>query len=1109
MSVKALQDYTFVSKYARYLPEKKRRETWDEAIERVRDMHLRRYPQIKDDITWAFEQVRHKRVLGSQRALQFGGAPIEKKHARIYNCIGSYCDRLRFFQECFWLLLCGCGAGFSVQRHHIAKLPDFSEAWQRSTERPTKDYVIDDSIEGWADALGVLMDSFHGIGEYADFSVIFDYSLIRPEGAALSSSSGRAPGPGPLRKAIEEIRGLIIECLELGHSRLKPITAYDVVMYMGDAVISGGVRRSATICLFSPDDMEMAKAKTGDWFTENPQRGRSNNSALLVRGETSKEEFHTLMEFVKEFGEPGFIWADSTEIMVNPCVTADTVIVTAEGLKLVENLLDKPFDALVDGKPYKSNKGFWLTGEKSVMLLEFESGRTLKVTPNHNLLTTHGWKEASEIGFDEEVVIHNHRSGNWYHSRLPLLQLTEWNRQDQMDFSKGYCLGAFLADGNVSKGSAEMKWWGEDREHYRKDCLELLKLAEWHNNHHKEASDSNATYLTLQSNKLYEFAKKRGCLEAGNKELSVAALEGSWRYLSGVIAGYFDADGTVAVNHKKGCSLRFTSVSLTNLKNLQIALNAFGVYSKIYNDRYPEGLRKMPDGNGGQKEYYCQATHELVISCDSIQEFQSMIPIRNQEKIEKIESILSGYKRTPNRTHFVDRVIGKQDIGVHRVYDAEVAVVHAFDANAVYAHNCVEIGFYPVDITTGESGWQACNLCEINGRYCKTEEAFHTAAKAAAIIGTCQAGYTDLEYLGPTSKRILDKEALLGVSITGMMDNPEILFDPKIQRRVAKLILKVNEEIAGKIGINPTARATCVKPAGTTSCILGTASGIHPHHAYRYIRRAQANYLELPLNKFKKSNPAAVEKSVWSTGGTDEVIAFCIEVPAGSKTKNDIDALELMSMIKLTQQNWVEAGKVTERCTQPWLAHNVSNTISVKSDEWDMVESYIYKNRKWFAGVSLLSITGDKDFPQAPFSAIYTPTKLVSMYGDASVFASGLIVDGLHAFEDNLWHACDAVLAFASGVSALEEPMTDEETTDWLHKVDWVRRATQFADHYFEGDIKKMTYCLKDVNNWHYWCSLQREYKDVDYSEMVEEKDTTKIEQAWACAGGSCQTQYL
>ena len=328
MSVRELQDYTFVAKYARWIPEKKRRETWNEAVSRVKQMMLDKYsddPKVHEDIEWAYEMMRKKRVLGSQRALQFGGKPIFKHNARIYNCITSFCDRLRFFQECMYLLLCGCGTGFSVQTHHIEKLPPLVRS-----KNGTKKYVIPDTIEGWSDAVGILVSSYFDqdelFPEYRGKNVNFDYSQIRPAGAFLNSSGGKAPGPEPLKNALSNIRKILdkaLKNLEFANGsarRLSSIQAYDIVMHSADAVISGGVRRSATICLFSPDDEEMAKAKTGSWFVDNPQRGRSNNSAILLRDKTTEEQFSQLMQSVKEFGEPGFVFSDSTELIVNPCV---------------------------------------------------------------------------------------------------------------------------------------------------------------------------------------------------------------------------------------------------------------------------------------------------------------------------------------------------------------------------------------------------------------------------------------------------------------------------------------------------------------------------------------------------------------------------------------------------------------------------------------------------------------------------------------------------------------------------------------------------------------------------------------------------------------------
>jgi ribonucleoside-diphosphate reductase alpha chain len=426
---------------------------------------------------------------------------------------------------------------------------------------------------------------------------------------------------------------------------------------------------------------------------------------------------------------------------------------------------------------------------------------------------------------------------------------------------------------------------------------------------------------------------------------------------------------------------------------------------------------------------------------------------------------------------------------------------------------CVEIGMYTVDEATGETGWAFCNLCEINVKACTTPAIFERACTAAAILGTLQAGYTDFEYLGATTERIVLRESLLGCSMTGMMDNPAIAFDPEIQRRMARLILDVNERLAKKIGINPCARSTCVKPAGTTSCILGTASGIHAHHARRYFRRVQANVSEAPYQFFKAHNLRAVEQSVWNPNGTDSVITFCIEVPKDARTLNEVSAVDLLKVVKLTQENWVNYGKRGDRCAQPWLRHNVSNTITVRDDEWEQVAKFIYDHRDAFAGVSLLPMGGDLDYPQAPFCAVWTYEEIVKEYSVGALFASGLIVDGLHAFSDDLWAACSCALGTGRSLELPKiEPGADakklEELQDQIKKLlaqkDWVRRAHKFAKNYFGGDVRRMTYCLKRVHNCKLWEDLQREYIPVDYTLMVESSDETKLVDAVACAGGKC-----
>ncbi len=595
MSKEAIEDYIFTCRYARYVPELKRRETYAETINRVRNMHLAKYPQAAEKINWAFDQVLDKRVLPSMRSLQFGGKAIEVKNERIYNCSFSVCDRIEFFSQTLFLLLCGVGVGFSVEFEHVDKLPFLAP---EIDETKVTHYTIEDSIEGWADALDNLIKSY-----LEGYLIEFNYSQLRPKGSNLATSGGKAPGHVPLRKSIEKIRAILDKAVG---RKMKPIEVYDIVMHACDAVLAGGVRRSATICLFSIDDGEMMNAKTGNWFEENPQRGRSNNSVKLIRDEVTNAQFKRIFERQKQWGEPGFYFAENLQYGSNPCV---------------------------------------------------------------------------EIG-----------------------------------------LNPFLPD------------------------------------------------------------------EEGN----------------------------------------FT-----------------------------------------------------------------------------------------------------------------------------------------------ESGWAFCNLTEINGSKIDSRENFEIAVKAASIIGTLQAGYTSFSYLGETTEKICQREALLGLSITGMMDSPDIIFDPQMQQDMAKYAIKVNEELAEEIGIKPAARLTCVKPAGTTSLVLGTASGIHPRHARKYFRRVQANTDDPVYKHFNAHNPDCCEPSHWSANKTDDVITFCVQSPANAITREEISAIGLLEKVLLTQQNWVKAGTAIPT-SSPGLMHNVSNTISIRDDEWGQVCDFIWNSRESFTGVAMLPFTGDKMYVQAPHEEVVT-----------------------------------------------------------------------------------------------------------------------------------------
>jgi ribonucleoside-diphosphate reductase alpha chain len=686
-------------------------------------------PELDEALNFAQAAYTEKLVLGAQRALQFGGEQIFKHESRMYNCSVSYVDRPAFFNECMYLMLSGCGVGFSVGKKRIAKLPNIA----RRSQKKVKLYQIPDSIEGWSEAFGVLLSSYFTEGathpEYRGCQVHFDFTKIRPEGAKISGGF-KAPGPEGLRAALIKCEDVLESLLEEKPvSRLNTISAYDFVMHMSDAVLSGGVRRSATICVFDKDDQDMLTAKTGDWFTTNPQRGRSNNSALIIRDELERDEWSQIMKSVKEFGEPGFIFADSDDFMFNPCV---------------------------------------------------------------------------EIG---------------------------------------------------------MKPQTED----------------------------------------------------------------------------------------------------------------------------------------------------------------------------------------------------------------------------------------------GRSGFQFCNLTEINGRKCIDKETFLRACRASAILGTIQAGYTNFKYVSKETKEITDREALIGCSITGWMNNPDILFDKENMIAGARLVLEVNAEIADIIGINHAARGTCVKPSGNASTLLTSASGIHGEHAEQFFRHVQMNVNDEVAKHIMEINPRMVEKSVWSSNGTDVVVAFPIITKPGSKYKSELLGVKQLEYVKLAQQYWVEYGTNVELCTHPKLRHNVSNTITV--DDWDEVEQYLYDNREYFAGVSLMAGSGDKAYAQAPFTEVLTFEKIVKIHGEGSLFASGLIVEALRAYNENLWLACDTMQGKGLKLSA--------ESEDLL-KRDWIRRATKFAANYFDSNLDNMIACLKDCYNLHKWSNINRSMYHIDFSKELRAQQYVDVDSlaGAACAGGSCELTW-
>jgi len=769
-----MQDFNFISKYSHYLPEVDKKETWEQSIDRIYNMHMIKYademtPELESLIEKAKQAEKERKVLSAQRVRQFAGVGILRNNCKLYNCASSYVDRVQFFPEIMWVLLCGAGAGFSIQNKHISQLPEAHDVGNDKFY-----YTIEDSIEGWAHAIGYLVNSYMK-DENSEYhaaygkTVVFDYSLIRPAGALIAGQF-KAPGPDGLRNSIEKIRSIFEKAVggNKKSRQLFSIEIYDITMWIADAVLSGGVRRSATICIFSIDDEDMMKAKTGNWFNENPQRRLSNNSAALIRGKATKEQFLDIFNSIKEFGEPGFVFTPNEDITYNPCV---------------------------------------------------------------------------EIG-------------------------------------------------------------------------------------------------------------------------------------------------------------------------------------------------KRPQTEDGR------------------------------------------------------------------------------------------------------SGWQFCNLTEGNGRYCDTPEKFYEVCEASAIIGTLQAGYDKFSFLGEITEEIVAREALLGVSITGWMMNPDVLFDKEVLKKGANIVKETNARVADIIGIRHAARTTCTKPAGNSSILLATSSGIHGDHSPRYIRRIQVNKDETAGQVYAETNPFAVEQSVWKH--TDNIVSFAIKSTGGAKFKKELVGIEQLEYVKHAQKYWVEEGTRQELCVDPETRHNISNTIQVAHDGWDKVADYVWENKDYFAGISFLAASGDLDYPQAPFSQVLTPEEMVKEYGSGVVLASGLIVDGLKAFENNLWTACDYGLGRMKlefnkekAIELISNNTRDNDNGDiffsymiegvmvtdinavighvknkYDEKIDWVRRFQKFAKSYLDGDLQRTAYCLKHVSLWHSWCKLRNEMKEVDWNSVSFKDDyiaSAADNVATACAGGACE----
>lgn len=761
-----ISDYIFFSKYSRVLSNG-RKETWSDSVNRVMQTHFtylekrsktfEEREKFHKAFNKAWEFYGSKKVLGAQRLLQYGGPQLFHHNSRLYNCCASYLNRVEFFEECMYLLLSGCGTGYSVQKVHTDMLPVVLGV----DKKRSIDFQVPDSIEGWARAVGMLMESYY----YNKPKVNFDYSLIRKKGSHISGGF-KAPGPDPLKACVEKITTILDKVRD---RQLRPFELHYITCIIANAVISGGIRRSAMIAMFDLDDTEMLSCKTGDWFISHPELCRCNNSVVILPS-TSKEDYLSIIKYIQQYGEPGVIFTHSKDYIYNPC---------------------------------------------------------------------------AEVG----------------------------------------------------------------------------------------------------------------------------------------------------------------------------------MYPQFHNE-------------DGSIEY----------------------------------------------------------------------------------------------------GWGFCNLTEINGKSIKTEDDFYQACDAAAILGTFQAAYTDFKILSPASKKIAERDALIGVGITGMADCPSILFNPEIQRRGAQIVKLSNESLSAVLGINPAARTTVIKPSGNSSQLLGCGSGIHSYHFRKYIRNIQAADTEQSLYEMERINPVLVSSSFWNPKH-ERVLSFPIELDEDTMVRGDFSTISFLKNIYTTKMNWIEEGTNWDHPStkaNPNLRMNVSCTVSVKDNEWDEVAKWIWEHREGFCGLSFLSETGDLDYPQAPYTSYLDEKELAETYGPGAILSSGLIMDGLKVFGD-IWTATNAAMGKADNLLKYSDDYLLEYVKKHLkegkllveidglyvsdvnaisshlkHKidlrVDWVRRFKKFAVNHFQGDEYKCSHCLKHVNIYHQWQKIKN-IKPVDWNSVIWEQHDEEAgsQVGTACSGGLCE----
>jgi len=876
--------------YAKTLPSG-RKESRTETINRSMNMYLEKFPEHSELIKEAFAMVHAGKVVGSMRATQFAGEAIDRSNARMFNCSATTIKSTRDFADIFYLLMCGSGVGFSVQSQHINHLPMVEFGLGKGCN-----FNVLDSKESWCEALHQLLEMP---------SIEFDYSQIRPKGSPMSSG-GTSSGAEALRTTIEQVREILKKA---DNRKLRPIEVFDIVNFIADGVAVGGSRRSALLCMFDADDTEMLTSKHGMWWVDNPQRARSNISAVIKRSDTDADAqmLQALdMMYKSGSGEPGVLQQNDTNYLKNPCVTGDTPILTNEGYIPIAELVDQEVSVWNGFEFSKVTPKITGTDQK-ILEVSFSNGRVLKCTPYHKFHLSRGYRgqqeivEAKDLKLGEKLI------------KCDFPVITSGREDNYRDM---YTRGLHAADGNTD--GPELRLYGD-----KMDLLPLLNAT----------SNGRIFQNKIQTT---TFINARVKCQLFGKDF--VPLEYDLPSRLAWFAGLIDGDGCEL---NEG-GLQLSSVNHEFLLDLQLMLQTCGVDSKII-QREKAGYRQLPDGFGGYKDYWCQEAKAICVSAFQIQRLKAAGMITHRLKFDK----------SPNRdaSRFVQVTGIKELEGTEEfVYCFNEPKNHTGIFNGIITGQCVEISLKDPGL---------CNLSEINAAACVDVEDFNKAVRAATIIGTLQASYTNFNFLQPKWKESADSESLLGISITGQAANWNLVKEAIEGGKASKIAIDTNREVAALIGINPAKRITTTKPSGSTSLWLGTTSGIHAAHSEFYIRRIRVDKTN-PIVKGLVGYPY-VEQDLMSPNNV------IVSVPVNMKgaiTRNKETSIQLMERAAYVYDNWVVPGHIEGPDT-----HNVSLTVSYKESEWEDIKKWMIDNKERYSGISLLPYS-EHTYRQAPFEEI-------------------------------------------------------------------------------------------------------------------------------------------